>query len=223
MKKIRAVYERMRGLLPMAMYTIVYLLGFSLLERRRTVHYTEIHMWLDDRIPFAEIFVIPYFLWFAFVVVAVLYLYWFDRKNYDRTATMLYIGMTVFLVVSYLFPNIQYLRPHSMPRHNVLTMLVSYLYRTDTSTNVFPSIHVYNTLCCMAGIFRSRHHIAQNKWVKAGTGLLGVSIILSTMFLKQHSVVDVLGAIAMYMPLHVLVFNYDVVIASRRKRALLQR
>jgi len=33
----------------------------------------------------------------------------------------------------------------------------------------------------------------------------------------------VIGAFAMFIPLHVLVYDYDMVIASRRKRAVLQR
>jgi len=213
----------MKGMTPMLMFMTVYLLAFSLLEKRRAVHYTEIHMWLDERIPFMEIFIIPYFLWFAFIALSVLYLYWNDRRNYDRAATLLYIGMTVFLIVSYVFPNIQYLRPHYIPRDNIFTDLVRYLYRTDTSTNVFPSIHVYNTLCCMAGMYRCRHTFAKKTWVRAGVTLLGVSIILSTLFLKQHSTADVIGAFAMFIPLHVLVYDYDMVIASRRKRAVLQR
>ena len=223
MRDIKKLAERMKGMTPMLMFMTFYLLGFSLLEKRRAVHYTEIHMWLDDRIPFEEIFIIPYFLWFAFVAVSVLYLYWYDRRNYDRAATLLYIGMTVFLIISYIFPNIQYLRPHYIPGHNVFTELVRYLYRTDTSTNVFPSIHVYNTLCCMAGMYRCRHFFARKIWVRAGVTLLGVSIILSTMFLKQHSAADVIGAFTMFIPLHVLVYDYDMVIASRRKRAVLQR
>ena len=207
----------------MALYTVVYLLSFALLEKRSSVHYTEIHMWLDDRIPFIEEFVIPYFLWFAFVVACVLYLYFADRRNYDCAATLLYIGMTVFLVISYVFPNKQYLRPAVMPRHNIFTMMVSYLYRTDTSTNVFPSIHVYNTLCCMAGMIHSRHSFAKKTWVRSVVSLLGISIILSTVFLKQHSCIDVIGAVAMFVPLYILVYSYDMVIVSRRARVVLTR
>ena len=219
MKKLKTMYERVSGLFPMAVFMVVYLLSFSLLEKRRPVHYTEIHMWLDDVIPFEEVFIVPYFLWFAFVAAAVLYLYFFDRKNYERAATMLYVGMTVFIVISFLFPNIQYLRPRYIPDKNVFTSLVKWIYRTDTNTNVFPSIHVYNTLCCMAGMYKCRRAFAESIWVKYSVTLLGVSIILSTMFLKQHSAVDVIGAFIMFVPLYMLVYNYGLVIAKRRVRA----
>lgn len=55
-------------------------------------------------------------------------------------------GNADFLVISTFIPNIQHLRLHTMPRHNVFTVLVSQLWQTDTPTNLFPSIHVYNSL-----------------------------------------------------------------------------
>ncbi len=220
---LKKFYDRMREMIPMVMFMIVYLLAFSLLEKRRPADYTEIHIWLDDAIPFTKVFIIPYLLWFAFVAVSVICLYLTDRKNYDRTATLLYFGMTVFLVISFVFPNVQYLRPRYIPGQDLFSVLVRRLYRTDTNTNVFPSIHVYNTLCCMAGMLQSRAKIAQKVWIRAGVVILGVSIILSTMFLKQHSLIDVIGACLLFVPMHVLVFGYDMVIATRRSGAFSHR
>ena len=56
------------------------------------------------------------------------------------------MGMTVFLIVSYVYPNVLHLRPSEFPRENVFTDMVRWLYRTDTPTNVLPSIHVFNSL-----------------------------------------------------------------------------
>ena len=54
--------------------------------------------------------------------------------------------MTVFLLISTFFPNIQHLRPLKMPRDNVFTHLVLLLQKVDTPTNLWPSIHVYNSI-----------------------------------------------------------------------------
>ena len=213
-------FMKIRDLMPMAVFMVCYMLCFTLLEKRTSVHYTEIHAWVDDRIPFSEIFVIPYMLWFAFVAAVVLYLYFKDRDRYDRTATLLYIGMTVFIVISYAFPNIQYLRPYAFAKHDFLTGAVRWLYRTDTNTNVFPSIHVYNTLCCMAGMKHSGSAFAKRPAVRAFVTALGYSIILSVMFLKQHSVVDVIGAYALFLPVYILVFRYDLVLTAKGNRTL---
>ena len=63
-------------------YFILYMLWFSWLERTVTTKYTVIHLTLDDHIPFLEIFVIPYFLWFAYIFVAVAYFFFKDRAEF---------------------------------------------------------------------------------------------------------------------------------------------
>ncbi|MBQ6212327.1 MAG: phosphoesterase, partial [Ruminococcus sp.] len=107
-------------------------------------------------------------------------------------------GMFVFLVLSSMFPNILFLRPEELPRDNVFCRMVERLYATDTPTNVMPSIHVYNTLAILFSVFRSQGRITGNTAVKAGCTVLSVSIILATMLLKQHSVMDVTGAFIMF-------------------------
>jgi hypothetical protein len=60
----------------------------------------------------------------------------------------LIIGMSLFIAVSMVFPNGLDLRPQEFPRDNICTDLCRYLYSIDTSTNVLPSIHVFNSIAC---------------------------------------------------------------------------
>ena len=99
-------------------------------------------------------------------------------------------GMTVFLFISAIYPNGQLLRPESFARDNIFVHIVQKLYATDTPTNLFPSIHVYNSL----GIYFALCHsekIKKHPWIKYVALVLTICIILSTMFIKQHSVIDV--------------------------------
>lgn len=56
------------------------------------------------------------------------------------------IGMTVFLLVSWIYPNGLDIRPDSFADNNIFTQLTRFVYSVDTSTNVLPSIHVYNSV-----------------------------------------------------------------------------
>lgn len=131
--------------------------------------------------------------------------------------------MTVFLLVSTFFPNGHHLRPSVMPRDNIFTQLVALLYRTDTSTNLWPSIHVYNSIG--AHIAFRRSELGKNKVLRFASFFLCVSIILATVFLKQHSVFDMVTAFVMAGALYAVVYRYDllaylrVLRASRRNRA----
>ena len=100
------------------------------------------------------------------------------------------MGMTVFLIVSYVYPNAQHIRPTEFPRDNVFTDVVKWLYSTDTPTNILPSIHVFNSLAIHMSLTNCEA-LRDKKLIKAASFTLTALIIMSTMFLKQHSVIDV--------------------------------
>lgn len=187
-------------------YLLVYFPAFFYLENRTVSRYYVIHSALDDKIPFLEIFIIPYLLWFVYVIGMMFYYYVYDTKEFYRLGILLGAGMTIFLVISFVFPNRLYLRPHTFERDNLFTWLVGILYRIDTPTNVLPSIHVFNTLAVCVSIW---YHpkVWERRWFSIGMLVLGGLIVLSTMFLKQHSVIDVAVAFGMLEVLYPLVYR----------------
>lgn len=194
MKKI--IHNRkFMGLVKM---TAVYYLVFFLLEQREG-KLNIIEVALDRRIPFCEYFIIPYLLWFPFIAGCVL---WFclmkgKEEEYDKLIKSLITGMLVFVLCSLLYPNGQLLRP-KLAGENIFELLVLRLYEIDTNTNIFPSLHVFNSIVCCIAVCRN---VTEKKYrlLRSLTVLLTVSIILSTMLLKQHSILDVLGAILLNM------------------------
>ena len=96
------------------LYVFIYFPWFTYLEKHVTSNFNVIHTALDDKIPFIEFFIVPYMLWFGYVAYAVLYFFFKNKEDYYRLCTFLFVGMTVFLVVSSLYPNGHYLRPHSL-------------------------------------------------------------------------------------------------------------
>ena len=204
-----------RHAIPLIVYGIIYLTWFCHLEQTVTKQYTIIHTALDDFIPFCEVFVIPYFLWFVYVAAVVIYFFFKDKNDYYKTCLFLATGMTVFLIVSTFWPNGHHLRPYTMPRDNIFTRLVSLLYKMDTPTNLWPSIHVYNALGAHFAIIKSSH-LKDKKGIRLGSLILCISIILSTMFIKQHSVFDVVTAFIMAGIMYVLVYRCDLVCMIKR-------
>lgn len=209
MKKLVLQYKHA---LPLMIYAIIYGVWFYNLEQAVTKPQTIIHMKLDDYIPFCEAFVIPYFLWFGYIAVTVLYVLLFNKQEYYRTCVFLFTGMTIFLIVSTLWPNGHHLRPSVMPRENIFTGLVAHLYGIDTPTNLWPSIHVYNSIGAHLTVMHTPK-LAKNKFIHIASFLLCVSIILSTVFIKQHSVFDMLTAFVMAAAMYVIVYSIDIVSA----------
>ena len=208
--------RKYRHAVPLIIYGIIYLTWFLYLERKVTKDYWVIHVALDDYIPFWEGFVIPYLLWFLYVSAAVVYLFFKDKDDYYRTCIFLFTGMTIFLTISTLFPNGHHLRPAVLPRDNIFTMMVSHLYKADTPTNLWPSIHVYNSLGAHFAIMKN-NKLSGKRPVRVLSLLLCISIILCTMFIKQHSVFDVVTAFIMAAVMYGIVYKYDILTMHRLK------
>ena len=119
--------------------------------------------------------------------------------------------MTIFLIVSTLYPNGHYLRPTTFEHNNIFVQMVKWLYATDTPTNLFPSIHVYNSIAVNMAVWHC-DNFKNNRVVRYGSATLMVSIILATMFLKQHSVFDVVTGTVL------AIFMYSVVYGTNWSR-----
>lgn len=186
-------------------YALLYMPWFLYLEEHVTTHFYVISSRIDDYIPFVEYFIVPYLLWFVFIAAVFLYFFFTDVEGFYKLAKLSFIGMTIFLVISTLMPNGLMLRPYVFPRDNIFTDMVRALYRADTPTNVFPSLHVFNSVASCIAISDSEA-LRKHKAVCMGAYVLASLIIMATVFLKQHSVIDVVGAFVMAYALYQFVY-----------------
>jgi membrane-associated phospholipid phosphatase len=205
-------------------YLLIYFYWFFSLEQRTGVPMKTIHITLDDYIPFNEWFYIPYVLWFGYIFIVVAYFFLFQKEDYYKTTSFLFIGMTICLLVYTFWPNCQDLRPTVFERDNLLVYLVKRLYRFDTSTNVCPSIHVFNSLVVHTAVMNSSL-LKEKKWIRRGSFVLMVLICMSTVFLKQHSVFDGVCAFGLYLTMYPLVYkvDYSRIFESKKKQEALAK
>ncbi|MCX4267065.1 MAG: phosphatase PAP2 family protein [Lachnospiraceae bacterium] len=189
------------------LYVLIYLPWFAFLEKNVTKYHL-VHSSLDDWIPFCEYFIIPYLLWFAYVSIAVLYFFFTSKKEYYQLCTFLFVGMTISLIICTIWPNGHDLRPAEFVRENVFTRMVEVLYTADTSTNVFPSIHVFNSIGVQIAVQNSER-LRNKRWIRVLSGVLCISIICSTVLLKQHSILDVFGGIALGAIMNYFVYRTE--------------
>jgi len=202
--------------IPLLLYGALYITWFSLIEKHRFSHYAVIHTAIDDKIPFIEAFIVPYYLWFLYVALTlVFFMLKLNIEDYYKNFFFLISGMTLFLLISTLFPNMHQLRPAVMPRDNIFTALVGIIYSKDTPANLWPSIHVYNSIGTMIAIRRSK---IIKTWGKIASDILGTLIILSTMFVKQHSVYDVVTAIAMAAFFYIFFYRTSAIESFCRRK-----
>lgn len=151
-----------------------------------------IHCGLDDLIPFNEFFAIFYCGWYALIVFSLLCFLLYDIKSFKHLQVFIMITQLIAMSVYILYPSVQYLRPESMPRNNLLCRVMAFIYAFDTPSGVLPSLHVAYSMG-IASVWCKRKETSK-AW-KAAVVLSAVIISVSTTFVKQHSALDVFAAI----------------------------
>lgn len=164
------------------------LIWFKILEATIVPKYM-IHSPLDEWIPMVPIFVIPYLLWFPYIAFGIIYTGMYSKRDFYRLLFFLIGGMSVAYTIYMIFPNGQGLRP-VITGKDPFSFLVKFLYATDTPTNVCPSVHVINSIAVHSALSHSKE-FKKIKYGKLASGILILLICMSTVMIKQHSIVDV--------------------------------
>ena len=194
------------GELKYVLWLPVYLLSFFVIERVVVTNYWPTQTWLDSYIPFCEWFVIPYCLWYPLLAAVGLWLLWKDREGFRRYMRFLALTFFASALIWFLIPNGQDLRPAVMPRDNPLSRLVEALYSIDTNTNVFPSVHVVGAVGA-AWAVKKTPSLDGHKLLRGATAILALLICLSTLFIKQHAVLDVIGGLGLALAAGLLLYS----------------
>lgn len=211
-----ARFKRFKAKYPyywVSLYFVFYMIWFAWVESRANLPYHVIHFPLDDYIPFCEYFVVPYILWFGYIAVVYLWLFFHDKSAFFKYIAVIYTGMTLFLIISTIYPNGHLLRPTEFSRNNIFIRLVCFIYWADTSTNILPSIHVFNSIAAHVAVMNAPE-LKNKKWTVRGSLILCVSIILSTMFIKQHSCIDVMLGILLGILMNYAVYRTSFLVKA---------
>ena len=88
----------------------------------------------DDWIPFLEVFILPYVLWYFYIAAVQLYFLFKNKRDFINVTKLLYIALFVSMLICTLFPSTHELRPAVFPRDNLLTDAVKFLYSIDNPT-----------------------------------------------------------------------------------------
>lgn len=151
-----------------------------------------VHCWLDDVIPFCEVFIVPYVGWFLLLLVTVLYFFFKDRDSLMSFHIYLLVLDVLMYGIYFIWPTQVDFQPEVMPRDNIFSDLVSLIYSADRNTNACPSFHVAYSFA--VGTVWAKRKLTH--WTKKTMVWIFVALIcLATVFIKQHSVLDFFWAL----------------------------
>lgn len=197
--------EQFRHLLYLLYWPIFGLL-FAFVERVGvTDNYHIVFSPLDDLIPFNEFFLVPYLFWFVYLVGMIVYALLYETDTFVRMMRYIILTYSAAMLVYLIYPTAQELRPAAFARDNLFTRFLTHFYAFDTNTNVCPSIHVIGSLAVLSAAWNSRRFRTPG-W-RAAFALAAVLISISTVFLKQHSILDVIAALPVCLVAWIIVYR----------------
>lgn len=158
------------------------------------VHYDLSLPAIDGRIPFWRWAILIYILTYVFWLVGFRLIVLDDQALCYEVFSGELIGKLLGLLIFLLFPSVMANRPGDFPVENVFDWLTRLIYSLDPPDNLFPSLHCMESWVLLRGTFRCRNLKHPTVW-RIFCTLMTFSIFASTLLVKQHVFLDVLGGV----------------------------
>ncbi len=147
---------------------------------------------LDDVFQFNEYFVIFYVFWYVLIVLSLGWFALYNTEGFKNLSKYIIITQIVGMICYIIYPTRQDLRPETFENENFFTWVLSIIYSFDTNTGVCPSLHCAYSFGIASVWLKEKQAWG---WWKVFVSVVVILICLSTMYVKQHSAVDVIAAI----------------------------
>ncbi|MDY6316401.1 MAG: hypothetical protein SPL49_04205 [Oribacterium sp.] len=173
------------------LYIPAYLIYFAVLENitvpDEAVRIIETP--LDRMIPTIPWFFIFYAIWWVLFPGAILYfLIKGTKEDFLKLCFILFGGYTVCLFVYTVAPNGLNLR-EPLTGHDIFSVFIGWMRAIDPPRNVCPSMHVSSTVAIDVTVRGASYIRIRSKNIVT---IISILICLSTLFIRQHSIIDVL-------------------------------
>lgn len=188
--------------------TIIFLIVFQsslyFIAKFTPFAYHIVNIEFDSYIPLISIFVIPYVLWYLSLFIVPYLFSKYDEHLYRVYVRTIIISLFIAFLIYFFYPT-TLIRDEVVVK-DILTFIIDLIYKIDTpAINCLPSahcilsfVHIYITIIIKG----------MNKKIKVLIIIQSILVILSTLFIKQHVVLDVITAFIISLIVYLLNYIY---------------
>lgn len=154
---------------------------------------------IDDKIPLVTEFVWVYYLTFPLGILTIYVMYFKNREAMWDIVVAIVIALYISMFFYFVYPT-EMVKPSLDP----VTLSDKFTLATWAACRpvcCLPSQHCYMALSC---IFASIYEKNTNIFFRIFTAVCGVLIILSTVFLKQHYLLDFVVSFVILVPIFIV-------------------
>lgn len=147
---------------------------------------------IDDKIPFIEWTAIPYSFWFPLIALYPICLYYGDSKMYVTYITTMFLEIVISVIIYMIYPT-TFKRP--VPSDKLSGKLMAIIFKGSyRGVNCAPSLHCSSCYLIIYTAILSMHNMTGYISI-----VVAIMIVISTMTTKQHTLIDVLTAIPLFV------------------------
>lgn len=145
----------------------------------------------DNKIPFVNIFVYFYIIWYILIFILPYKIYKHDKDKFKKYLLGTFISSIISGIIYFIYPTI--INRPNISIDGLNNFLISVIYFFDTpAVNCLPSMHCLLSFLLIFYIISIKG--ISNKY-KIITSFLLVGVVLSTVFIKQHVIIDIILAL----------------------------
>ena len=162
---------------------------------------------LDLKIPYVGFFIYFYISWYLFIVLIPYLISFYDKDRFHKYLTMIFISLTVSLVIYILFPTVMIRTNLDLLTNSFTDKVVKFIYGVGSVNACAPSLHVLLASGYMLPLIGTKKIPV---WLKILGLLSGTLIILSTVLVKQHVLIDLVVAISINVVSWIVVCKFKL-------------
>ncbi len=156
---------------------------------------------IDNYIPFLSIFIYPYIFWYVMLTLVPYTLYNYNKKSFNRYYLTIAISIILVAIIYVLYPTTMN-RP-LLEVNSLSTFITELIYKADTPIrNCLPSMHCLISFVFIYSSLDTKELPIIHKILIV---TLSTLVILSTVFIKQHVLIDVITAFIISLVLYLFV------------------
>lgn len=175
--------------IPLIMMVVLNILTYNVskLITNHFYHYNAA-IFVDNYIPFLAIFISIYILSYLQWFIGFIVIFRENESTCYRVCAAELVAKFLCMFFFFVFPT-TLIRP-TMMGNGIWEALTEFIYNVDAPVNLFPSIHCLESWICFRG---SMYLNSVSKEYKIGMFIFTILVCLSTVFVKQHVFIDIIG------------------------------
>ncbi len=153
------------------------------------------------KIPFNPYFVYFYCAWYLMLFIIPMHLYIKDKNTYYKYFTSNIISIIISNIIFIIYPTT--IIRGNITTNNIASYILNIIYKLDTPIlNCLPSTHCLLSFLFIYSLIDTKEINIKFKLIYI---IMSILVVLSTLFIKQHVMIDVISALIISIFAYIIV------------------